>query len=171
MTTTTASECSEGGGGGGGLVSGRASAQLPVPPVPGRPLWPAHLGSATHPYTPFFISNILGLPRPPAFGLFGAPAAAAADEEEPLNLTVRGAAGAGGSPRAPDVSHQPAAEVTELTDSKPAGKGGRKGEPSAPFVCAAGHRVGAISRAARAGRQGACGHSPARPLPAQAERC
>ncbi|KAF0313214.1 Homeobox protein ceh-9 [Amphibalanus amphitrite] len=124
MTTTTASECSEGGGGGGGVVSSRAAAQLPPPPAPGRPLWPAHLGSATQAYTPFFINNILGLARPPAFGLFGAPAAVADDGEEPLNLTVRGATGDG------DGAHQPAPEAAEVADSKPAGKGSRKDRPS-----------------------------------------
>ena len=191
MTTTPASECSEGGGGGGGgggtgavgaPLSDRTVSQLPVP-VPVRPLWPAHLGSAPHAYTPFFISNILGLQRPSAFGLFRAPAAypstdPAAAEEEPLNLTVRS-----GSPRGPEGTQEHAPEVPEVTEvTKPAGKAARKGEDLTGVVggrvsvclCSGAEgchvtpavRLGAISRAARhsagppAG-QHACSHSTA----------
>ena len=129
MTTTPATECSEGGGGGGTVgapPSGRPS-QLPVPV---RPLWPAHLGSAPHAYTPFFISNILGLPRPSAFSPFRLPAAyPAADPvaEEPLNLTVRNPAG-GGSPGQPEGKQELAPAVTEVNEVKSAGKTIRKGE-------------------------------------------
>ena len=124
MTTTPASECSESGGGGGAVgtpPSGRPS-QLPV-----RPLWPAHLGSAPHAYTPFFISNILGLPRPSAFSPFRLPAAYPAAEEEPLNLTVRSPAG-GGSPAQPEGKQEHAPAVTEVNEVKSAGKAIRKGE-------------------------------------------
>ncbi|XP_037091384.1 ventral anterior homeobox 2-like [Pollicipes pollicipes] len=91
--------------------------------VPTRPLWPAHLASGPSSYTPFFISNILGLHRPDAFGFFRAPPAVGAggDSDEPLNLTVR----------SPDAgSPRDAADGDGDDPARPPAKAARKDRPS-----------------------------------------
>lgn len=129
---TTTSGPSDGG------VGASLPTHLTVAPPPARSIWPAHL-SAPPSYTPFFISNILGLQRPDAFGFFPRPplpTEADADDdggEQPLNLTVRGGGG--------EASRAAAAANADVGDQlvRP-GKQARKGElcTAAPVSCLAG---------------------------------